>query len=81
MPEITELDPSELEDEDYDGMPELCDSQPTQSQEASEETKPEEEEKEVGGDVEEPPRCVDDDGWEDVLGSGRLRKKILREGI
>ena len=80
MPEITELDPSELEDEDYDGMPELCDSQPTQPQEASEETKPEEEEKEVGGDVEELPRCVDDDGWEDVLGSGRLRKKILREG-
>ena len=74
MPDITELDPSQLDDEDYDGMPELCDSQPTES---SEETRPDEE---VGGGVVEPARAVDDDGWEDVLGSGRLRKKILREG-
>ena len=73
MPDITELDPSELEDEDYDGMPELCDSQP---REGEEETKPEEEEEEeVGGGVEELPRAVDDEGWEDVLGSGRLRLK------
>ena len=76
MPDITELDPSELEDEDYDGMPELCDSQP---KETSEESKPEED-KEVGGGVEELPRAVDDEGWEDVLGSGRLRKKIISEG-
>ena len=78
MPDITELDPSELEDEDedFDGMPELCDSQP---KEASEESKAEEE-KEAGGVVEELPRAVDAEGWEDVLGSGRLRKKIIREG-
>ena len=74
MPEITELDPRELEDEDFDGMPELCDSEPTEPKEASEE------EKELGGRVEELPRAVDDEGWEDVLGSGRLRKKIIREG-
>ena len=74
MPEITELDPRELEDEDFDGMPELCDSEPTEPKKASEE------EKELGGRVEELPRAVDDEGWEDVLGSGRLRKKIIREG-
>ena len=74
MPEITELDPCELEDEDFDGMPELCDSDPTELKEASEEKK------ELGGRVEELPRAVDDEGWEDVLGSGRLRKKIIREG-
>ena len=28
MPDITELDPSELDTEDYSGMPDLCDSDP-----------------------------------------------------
>merc|ERR1719284_1481960 len=28
----------------------------------------------------ELPRSVDPDGWEDILGSGRLKKKILTEG-
>ena len=47
MPDITELDPSELEDEDYDGMPELCDSEPTEPKDASEDTKPEEEKEDL----------------------------------
>ena len=73
MPDITELDPSELDTEDYSGMPDLCDSDPPDG--AAEDRQTEE----IGG-VTEMARAVDDDGWEDVLGSGRLRKKVLREG-
>ena len=68
MPDITELD-----DDDFDGMPELCDNEPEVAADGQEEP-------EVVGGVSELPRAVDDEGWEDVLGSGRLRKKVVREG-
>jgi len=73
MPDITELDPSELDTEDYEGMPDLCDNEPVEAGGVPAETA------EVGG-VAELGRTVDSEGWEDVLGSGRLRKKVVREG-
>ena len=27
-----------------------------------------------------PKKAVDEEGWEDILGSGRLKKRILRQG-
>ena len=68
MPELTELD-----DDDYDGMPDLCDNIPKDADEEPENAG-------AVGAGEELPKAVDDDGWEDVLGSGRLRKKVLRPG-
>merc|ERR1712047_112060 len=38
------------------------------------------EEKEDVTKMEDTPVILDDDGWEDVLGSGRLKKKIVRVG-
>ena len=71
----------DIDDDNYDDMPELCDSVKgdNDTKEISTETVSDktetviEQEKEI-------PRSVDADGWEDVLGSGRLKKKIITEG-
>lgn len=36
---------------------------------------------EVGEEAEDEYREIAEDGWEDVLGSGRLRKRVLVEGV
>jgi len=70
------FNPSDLDNEDYEGMPDLCD-------------KEKKEEDNVildNSDIDEGQKeasvlkAVDADGWEDILGSGRLKKRILREG-
>ena len=69
----------DIDDDNYDDMPELCDSQKPDSDIKEKPT-------EVVSDKskavmeQEMSRNVDADGWEDVLGSGRLKKKILTEG-
>jgi len=40
-----------------------------------------EEDKEEEEEEEEEYREISDDGWEDVLGSGRLRKRVIKEGV
>ena len=80
MVDIQEFDPSEIDDDNYEGMPELCDSDSGKKEEV---TEMHDDIGDRGDEKEEeatPPRSVDADGWEDILGSGRLRKKILREG-
>ena len=79
MVHIHEFDPSEIDDEDYEGMPELCDNEDVTK--SSDKTKQTSDAKipEINATV-DTPRPVDADGFEDVLGSGRLRKKILVEG-
>merc|ERR1711936_482203 len=62
-------------DEDFSGMPALEDKE--QNQALKEKNI---EEKEDVIKVEDTPVILDDDGWEDVLGSGRLKKKIVKEG-
>ena len=82
MVDIQEFDPSEIDDDNYEGMPELCDSD-SGKKETVTEVHDDIGDGDRGGEKEEeapPPRSVDADGWEDILGSGRLRKKILREG-
>ena len=82
MVDIQEFDPSEIDDDNYEGMPELCDSD-SGKKETVTEVHDDIGDGDRGDEKEEeapPPRSVDADGWEDILGSGRLRKKILREG-
>jgi len=61
---------AEDSDEDFSGMPALEDKEQNQ---APNEKNIEEKEDIVEG--EDTPVILDDDGWEDVLGSGRLRRK------
>ena len=82
MVDIQEFDPSEIDDDNYEGMPELCDSD-SGKKETVTEVHDDIGDGDRGGEKEEeapPTRSVDADGLEDILGSGRLRKKILREG-
>ena len=83
MSRMEEVEPVVMEDsdseEDFSGMPELCDNekkeQEVEKEQLKEQKKSEKEAQEVA-----PAPVVDADGWEDVLGSGRLRKKVLQEG-
>ena len=76
MSGVTEVDPQMLGDsdseEDFTAMPELCDNERIVEEEEVKEVA-----KEAGG---APAPCVDEDGWEDVLGSGRLRKRVTSPG-
>ena len=80
MMSIGEIDPNLVidEEEDFSTMPELCDNKDgnvtdfTKSDEVNKRT-------EILND-EKSEIKVDADGWEDILGSGRLRKRIKREG-
>ena len=73
---ISEFNPSDLDNEDYEGMPDLCDN------EKKEEENVIEDKGDIDGGRREEPiqKAVDADGWEDILGSGRLKKRILRPG-
>jgi len=78
---IGEFDPAKMEDEeeDFSKMPELCDNEDV----SGGDTKPIMENVEVSENVavnEDTKHSVDPDGWEDVLGSGRLRKRVKTEG-
>jgi len=78
---IGEFDPAKMEDEeeDFSKMPELCDNDDV----SGGDTKPTIENVEVSENVavnEDTKPSVDPDGWEDVLGSGRLRKRVKTEG-
>jgi len=66
---------AEDSDEDFSGMPALEDKEQNQAPKQKNI-----EEKEDVTKVEDTPVILDDDGWEDVLGSGRLKKKIVKEG-
>jgi len=63
-------------DEDFTNLPELCDNESK--------TIPEPDEYNKIGEVEELPDVTEakdsSDEWEDILGSGRLMKKVLTEG-
>jgi len=69
-----ELDPNLVvdEEEDFSTMPELCDNKGANETETAP-TNINSEEKAVVA-------TVDADGWEDILGSGRLRKRVKTEG-
>ena len=69
---------AEDSDEDFSGMPALEDKEQNKANKAPKEKNIEE--KEDVTKVEDTPVILDDDGWEDVLGSGRLKKKIEKEG-
>jgi len=74
MPEISELDANIMDDsdseEDFTAMPELCDKEKKTAEEVEEAEKKQK----------QAAVTVDEDGWEDVLGSGRLKKKVVKEG-
>lgn len=81
-----EVDPTLLvddEEEDFSMMPELCDNKGANDlanynkpdDKADDQINTEKLNKEVIAET-----TVDPDGWEDVLGSGRLRKRIKKEG-
>ena len=72
---IAEFNPSELDNEDYEGMPDLCDKEKTGEENVIEN-------KSDTHEAREAPvkKVIDSDGWEDILGSGRLKKRILKEG-
>lgn len=71
-----DFDPRIIDDDNYDDMPDLCDNPNTKNVKESEPV--------IDNDAQEKKnadeRKIDDDGWEDVLGSGRLKKKIIKEG-
>ena len=83
---VGEVDPTLLVDddeEDFSMMPELCDNKgandladynkPTDKADDAIDTE------KLNAEV-KAETTVDPDGWEDVLGSGRLRKRIKKEG-
>lgn len=83
---IGEVDPTLLvddEEEDFSMMPELCDNKGANDlanynkpdDKANDKINTEKLNNEVRAEA-----TVDPDGWEDVLGSGRLRKRIKKEG-
>ena len=73
---FSEFNPSDLDNEDYEGMPDLCDN------EKKEEDNVILDSSDVNDGQKAAPvrKAVDADGWEDILGSGRLKKRILQEG-
>jgi len=70
---------AEDSDEDFSGLPSLEDKGHEKvkkpEDEEAEEKAPEDTNKKGRDSV-----VLDDDGWEDVLGSGRLKKRIVKEG-
>jgi len=72
-----DFDPTVIDDDNYDDMPELCDN--PKNSENKKEAEPVID-NDAHDNTEVNERKVDDDGWEDVLGSGRLKKKIVNEG-
>jgi len=77
---ISEVDPNMVvdeEEEDFSMMPELCDNKG--ANEMADYNKPAEKVEEPTPE-EEAKSTIDSDGWEDVLGSGRLRKRIKTVG-
>jgi len=70
---------AEDSDEDFSGLPSLEDKGHEKvkkpEDEEAEEKAPEDTNKKGRDSV-----VLDDDGWEDVLGSGRLKKKVVKEG-
>jgi len=79
---VVEDDP--LDDDDFTGMPQLCDNEKVAAAAAA--SKAEQENRlaasaEASGDANtEPVRSGKVDEWEDILGSGRIRKKIVIPG-
>jgi len=74
-----ELDPNLVvdEEEDFSTMPELCDNKGADElADNNKETAPPNTNSEEKAAV----TTVDADGWEDILGSGRLRKRVKTEG-
>jgi len=82
MMNIGEIDPNLVidEEEDFSTRPELCDSK--ERNDAVDVVKPDVQMNNPTETIPEEKKeaKVDADGWEDVLGSGRLRKRIKREG-
>jgi len=80
-----EVDPTLLvddEEEDFSMMPELCDNKG--ANDLADYNKPTDKDdpintEKLNAEV-KAETTVDADGWEDVLGSGRLRKRIKKEG-
>jgi len=76
---MSEVVPSLIdEDDDFSSMPELCDNDKVTNLVSREDT-----EKNNEDTTKETPFItpdVDAEGWEDVLGSGRLRKRIKSSG-
>jgi len=70
------FNPSDLDNEDYEGMPDLCDKEKKEEDNVILDNSDIDE----GQKVAPVLKAVDADGWEDILGSGRLKKRILREG-
>ena len=70
---------AEDSDEDFSGLPTLEDKGHEKVKKPEDEgvgeKAPEDPNKMGGNSV-----VLDDDGWEDVLGSGRLKKKVVKEG-
>ena len=77
---ISEVEPNMVvddEEEDFSMMPELCDNKG--ANEMADYNKPIDKVEESTPE-EKAGNTVDSDGWEDVLGSGRLRKRIKTVG-
>jgi len=80
---IGEIDPNLVvddEEEDFSTMPELCDNK--DANDMANYNKPDNvvNEPTESGSENKVETKVDADGWEDILGSGRLRKRIKTEG-
>ena len=73
------FDHVDIDDDNYDDMPELCDSEKPDN-DTKEKTTEAVSDKSEAVMEQEVSRSVDADGWEDVLGSGRLKKKTITEG-
>jgi len=72
---------AEDSDEDFSGLPTLEDKGHVKKVSKSEEGEVGEKAPEEDTNKSENDSAVlDDDGWEDVLGSGRLKKRIVKEG-
>ena len=71
---------AEDSDEDFSGLPTLEDKGHEKKVSKSEEEVGEKAPEEDTNKSENDSAVLDDDGWEDVLGSGRLKKRIMKEG-
>ena len=69
----------DIDDDNYDDMPALCDSEKPSNDNTEKITEVASDKSKAVMD-QDISRNVDADGWEDVLGSGRLKKKIITEG-
>ena len=71
---------AEDSDEDFSGLPTLEDKGHEKKVSKSEEEEVGEKPEEDTNKSDNDSAVLDDDGWEDVLGSGRLKKRIVKEG-